>query len=68
MELEINLKPNEDVIFLMRKIGAATDTASYKVANYTRLTYETEITIDEFREKGKKTQIIDEQNNHEAYN
>jgi len=45
---------------VIRKVGASNEPASYKVSSYTRLLYESQLTVDEFREKGKKTQITDE--------
>ncbi|CDW85682.1 calpain-like protein [Stylonychia lemnae] len=61
LELEINLKPNSDIIYLIRKLGTPQESSSYKFANYTRLTYDAEITPDEIREKGKKFIVSDEQ-------
>eukprot|EP00347_Sterkiella_histriomuscorum_P003203 403365197 len=63
LEIDINLKPDQDLLYLIRRVGPSTETCSYKLANYTRLSYNTEISVDEFRERAKKTQIIDESNN-----
>lgn len=47
MELEVNIGPNEETIFLMRKTGQ--EQASYKVQFFPRLIYNNLCTPEEIR-------------------
>lgn len=66
MELEIQLRPDEDILYLIRRVGPSSESCSYKLSNYTRLSYNEEVTPEEFREKGKKTQISEEVNGQQT--
>lgn len=59
-ELEVQLLPDQDLIFVIRKTGASNEAASYKLASYTRVLYESVLSLQEFYDKGKKTQITED--------
>ncbi len=54
----MRVKPEEDTIFLIRKVG--NEAASYKVASFPRLVYDVSCTPSDVRERGKRMQLSDE--------
>jgi hypothetical protein len=52
--LDVTVAPGGDKLFLVRKMGALNEAASYKLQCFSRLIYDKVLTSDDFIERGKK--------------